>query len=146
VASTAKRAWYQSKLEDPSILDHAVDLGYDLAVPVGGKRRGGYVCPPDLAAYKVTMETLARHDGFPNLRIIPGNDEVPDNICWGDDGPALPNTNDDDSWARFDAARGQYFGYSDRAIRSYIEQKYESYATDEAVVRYHPSDSEATCR
>src|SRR5260370_15706096 len=61
-------AYYKARLEDPSLLDRAVLIAGLLAVPVGGKRRGGYVGLEDFETSEKAIGRLARIEGFPHPR------------------------------------------------------------------------------
>jgi hypothetical protein len=113
-------------LEDSSLLDGAVVVGGELAVPVGGQRRGGFVCVDGEEGATTTIALLAGFPGFPNLRAVLSHDpEVADNVRWGEDEPALPPFDASDlEWARSEAAAGRFYGYSERAIRDYLETQW----------------------
>jgi Family of unknown function (DUF6302) len=107
--------YMKERLEDPSLLERAVPIVsggivMDLAVPVGGKRRGGYVVLPSMRACREAHRQLTGKPGFPNLRINKGTEECPHNVAWGGTEP------------EGDLERGRYFGYSERAVLSFVLQ------------------------
>src|SRR5258708_5231936 len=66
--------YMEQRLEDPKLLERAVPIVsggivVDIAVPVGGKRRGGYVVLPSMRACREAYRQLTGKPGFPNLRI-----------------------------------------------------------------------------
>lgn len=63
--------FFLDRLDDPGLLDRAVVTeDNDLAVPVGGKRRGGYVGATSRAASRRLVQQLAaRPDEFPVARL-----------------------------------------------------------------------------
>jgi hypothetical protein len=121
-----ERRWYTERLDDPSLLDHAVVIGEPsfrgLAVPVGGRRRAGFVCVDGAVEAAEVMALLARAPGFPNLRaVLSGDPEVSDSVRWGEDEPPIPAVDASDvAWARSEAATGRLYGYSERAIRDHV--------------------------
>lgn len=109
--------WFETRLEDISLLRRAVTIvcdgeAVDLAVPVGGARRGGYVALATLRWCKEAVRQLSGKPGFPNLRIVRGSRTVAHNVCWGEPEPEY-------SEGHFDYERGRFFGYSENAIRPY---------------------------
>jgi hypothetical protein len=69
--------FFTERLEDVSLLNESVPVvcdGYtvDLAVPIGGKRRGGYVALATLRWCRDAVRQLKGTPGFPDLRIIRG--------------------------------------------------------------------------
>jgi Family of unknown function (DUF6302) len=112
------RSWLAERLEDPSLLDRAVAVGGDLAVPVGAKRRGGFICVDGEAAANEAIALISGVPGFPNLRAVLSDDpEVADNVRWGDEGPTCPESDEasDFEWACWDMAIGRFYGYSEKA-------------------------------
>jgi hypothetical protein len=109
--------YLKERLEDVSLLNSAVPIVYGgvvvgLAVPVGGKRRGGCVALPTLRCCHEAVKQLKNTPGFPNLRIVKGGREYPPNVEWGEQQPA----SDDD------AVRGRFFGYSEPAIAKFVTE------------------------
>jgi len=110
--------YFKKRLEDLSLLRRAVPIvcdGHvvDLAVPIGGKRRGGYVALATLRWCRDTMRQLKGKPGFPNLRIRKGSRTIMHNVCWGD-----PEPNVDVG----DIDLGRYYGYSERAIEKLMKE------------------------
>jgi Family of unknown function (DUF6302) len=128
------RCWLAARLEDLSLLDRAVAIGGDLAVPVGGERRGGYVCVGGEEEAAAVIALLASIPGFPNLRAVLSHDpEVADNVRWGGDEPPVPDMDESDlEWARWDVATGRFCGYSEKAIREYVAKQWGRRAAVEA--------------
>ncbi len=121
------RRQFAERLEDPSLLVRAVAIGGDLAVPVGGQRRGGFVCVDGEGGAAMAIALLAGIPGFPNLRAVLSQDaEVADNIRWGDDEPPVPQSDDasDLEWACSDMAAGRFYGYSEKAIRDFLVKQW----------------------
>ncbi len=121
------RCWLVERLEDPSLLDRAVAVGGNLAVPVGGKRRGGFVCVDGEEEATETIALLSGIPGFPNLRAVLSDDpEVADNVRWGDDEPSCPESDEasDLEWACWDMATGRFYGYSEKAISDYLVEQW----------------------
>jgi hypothetical protein len=107
--------FYLDRLDDPGLLDRAVITeDGDLAVPVGGKRLGGYVAADTRAAGRRLIRQLAtRPDEFPDLRLVCYYPWV---VEWG---PELDWRGDDDGHPEDYAAAGRYFGYSEAAVAAY---------------------------
>jgi hypothetical protein len=110
--------FYRDRLDDPSLLDRAVITeDGDLAVPVGGKRRGGYVGVDTRAAGRRLIRLLAgRPDEFPAVRLVLGDGWL---VEWG---PELDWRGDDEHPEDYVAA-GVYFGYSDVAIVAFARNR-----------------------
>lgn len=117
-------AYFFERLDDPTLLERAVDVG-EAAVPVGGKRRGGYACVSDTAEAERVIAVLSKHEGFPNLRIELSDDpEVMGNVLWGEEPPACPATEAPDiDWMCFNLHAGRFYGYSEKAIRAFITER-----------------------
>lgn len=102
--------FYRDRLDDPGLLDRAVVTeDNDLAVPVGGKRRGGYVGTDSRAAGARLVRHLAGRPGdFPAARynFVRGVGWL---VEWG---PEL-------DWRGGDAVAGRHFGYSEAVIAAY---------------------------
>ena len=101
--------YFRDRLEDSSLLDRAVVTeDNDLAVPVGGKRRGGYVgADTRAAAGRLSRQLATRPDEFPGVRLYRGGPGWL--VEWG---PEL-------DWRDDDEVAGRHFGYSDAAIAAY---------------------------
>jgi hypothetical protein len=128
------RRRYAELLEDPSLLDSAVAVGHDLAVPIGGRRRGGFVCVDGEEGAAAAIAVLSGHPGFPNLRVVLSDDpEVWDNVRWGDDEPPVPQLDASAvEWARSDMAAGHLYGYREKAIREFLVRQWGKRAAVEA--------------
>ena len=102
--------YFMDRLDDPSLLARAVVTeDNDLAVPVGGKRRGGY-CGATIRAVgrSLVRQLRERPDEFPAVRLI-----YLDGCGWLVEwGPEL-------DWRGDDEVAGRYFGYSEAAIEAY---------------------------
>jgi hypothetical protein len=99
------------------------------AVPVGGWRRGGFVCVDGEEGAAVAIALLAGIPGFPNVRAVLSHDpEVADNVRWGDDEPSVPQSDDasDLEWACSEMAAGRFYGYSEKAIRDFLVKQWGS--------------------
>ncbi len=106
--------FYRDRLDDPGLLNRAiVTEDNDLAVPVGGKRRGGYVGADTRAAgRRLVRQMAARPDEFPEGRCFYAHG------CgwlveWG---PEL-------DWRGDDVLAGRYFGYSEAAIAAFGQMR-----------------------
>jgi hypothetical protein len=109
--------WYKERLADVSLLDHAVRVlcsngEEEIAVPVGGKRRGGYITFDTLKSCGEAVKQLKDKPGFPNLRIIRAR---PYCVDWGDPQPEQFGTQAD-----IDRKLGRYFGYKESAIDYFV--------------------------
>ena len=111
--------FFRDRLDDPGLLDRAVITGDgDLAVPVGGKRRGGYVQTDTRAAgRRLVQELAARPDEFPDVRLYRGDGWI---VEWG---PELDWRGDDDGHPEDYVAAGRYFGYSEAAVAAYVRKR-----------------------
>jgi hypothetical protein len=114
--------YFKERLEDISLLKRSVPIvcdgqAVDLAVPVGGKRRGGYVALATLRWCREAVRQLKGNPGFPNLRIVDGRpSQCMHNVEWGDQQPQC----DTDLRTGDDVERGRYFGYSEWAIEKFM--------------------------
>ncbi|HEV3420846.1 MAG TPA: DUF6302 family protein [Candidatus Acidoferrum sp.] len=114
--------FFKDRLEDPSLLKNSVPIvcdgmTVDLAVPVGGKRRGGYVALATLRWCREAVRQLKAKPGFPNLRIVDGRPfQCMHNVEWGDPQPEC----DTEDCAGDDVERGRYFGFSEAAIERFV--------------------------
>lgn len=106
--------FFRDRLDDPGLLDRAVITeDGDLAVPVGGKRRGGYVQTDTRAAGRRLLQQLAARPGeFPGVRLYCGDGWI---VEWG---PELDWRGDDEHPEDYVAA-GRNFGFSEAAIAAY---------------------------
>src|ERR1035441_7078043 len=85
----------------------------DLAVPAGGKRRGGYLGMNTRAAgVRLIRQLAGRPDEFPDARLVRGDGWL------GEWGPEL-DWRGDGEHPEDHAAAGRYFGYSEAAVAAY---------------------------
>ena len=108
--------FYLDRLDDPGLLDRAVITeDDDLAVPVGGKRRGGYVGTNTRAeGRRLVRQLAARPDEFPAARLF-----YADGCGWLIEwGPELDWRESGEHPEDYVAA-GRYFGFSEAAIAAY---------------------------
>lgn len=142
------RKYFRDRLDDISLLDAAVPITFygqvvDLAVPAGGKRRGGRISGGTFSQARLIMAQLKGKSGFPNRRIVTKFDdgETSHHVEWGD----IPPSREDyygyahvyDDGCYF-VANGRYFGYSEVAIKEYIGW---SNFLDEYVSEYGETDT-----
>jgi Family of unknown function (DUF6302) len=104
--------YFNKRLENPDLLKHAVPivcdgLTVDLAVPIGGKRRGGYVALATLRWCRDAVSQLKGKPGFPHLRIVKGSRTIMHNVRWGEAEPGDGAS---------DTELGRFYGYSEQAI------------------------------
>jgi hypothetical protein len=105
--------YLKERLSDISLLKRSVVVcdGEDLAVPVGGNRRGGYVVLDTLRRCRQAVRQLRHSPGFPNLRIVDGRPhQHMHSVEWGDPQP------------HGDVHRGRYFGYSEKVIQRFLRE------------------------
>lgn len=116
-AAASELAYYRDRLDDPTLVraGAAVELGgfAFLAVPVGGRRRGGYLSVADVMTGMTVRRLLLDRPGFPDVRLrwSPYADSC-HTVEWG--APA-PNVHDP-------AALGEFYGYSAEAIARHVAQ------------------------
>ncbi|MET8609857.1 DUF6302 family protein [Streptomyces misionensis] len=111
-------SWYRERLDDPTLLEAAVVLVADgagagyLAVPLGGRRRGGELSvDADIAVLWALRDALTGREGFPYVRARRStHPDVCHRIEWG---PAPPPGDDH-------ALVGRFYGYSERAIVRHV--------------------------
>lgn len=104
--------YYRERLADPGLLDSLLitECG-DVAVPVGGTRRGGWTSVGSFAEGEQLIERMREHhDQFPNPRFGYGGQV----IVFGPDAP------DDDAEA------GRHYGYSEAAITQFMKKNHLS--------------------
>lgn len=106
--------FYRDRLDDPGLLDRAaITEDGDLAVPVGGKRCGGYLGMNTRAAgVRLIRQLAGRPREFPDARLVRGDGWL---VEWG---PEL-DWRGDDEHSEDHAAAGRYFGYSEAAVAAY---------------------------
>lgn len=128
-ASPREVNYYRRRLHDPALLEQA--LGIELlgrvvlAVPVGGRRQGGYITVSEIVTGVAVRKLLAGRDGFPDVRMLRSPyEDTCHSVRWG----ALPPDGIEDGIV----ADGMFYGYSDEAIASHV-RKYGHLADDEAL-------------
>ncbi|RSS94244.1 hypothetical protein EF903_06815 [Streptomyces sp. WAC05292] len=105
--------WYRDRLADPDLVNAGVSISLFrmplLAVPVAGRRRGGFLSVGNLIDAYSIGGLLARRTGFPDTRVrwsvYPDTCHV---VEWG----GRPPTGGDD-------ALGRFYGYSEAAIAEF---------------------------
>ena len=112
--------FYRDRLDDPGLLDRAVlTEDCDLAIPVGGTRRGGYIQTGSKAeGARLVRQLTGRPDEFPDARLFRGDGWL---VEWG---PELDWRGDDEHPEDY-AAAGRYFGYSEAAITAFARHRQE---------------------
>lgn len=117
-------SYFMERLADKSLLDNAlvVHLQYnvcELAVPTGGRRRGGAACVSFREEAKELQLALRGVAGFADPRIVPQRGIGPYWIEWGE-----PMELHVRYWHDYVAhvRIGQHFGYSDVAINQFISK------------------------
>jgi hypothetical protein len=108
-----QRDWYKERLDDPSLLDKAVQLSSgELAVPVGGRRTAGsgdsiHETPEEAEA---VAKEIRGKPGFPDVRVRADHDENGDvqaySVIWGTDVMAYPTLTE----------RGRAYGYKESVL------------------------------
>jgi hypothetical protein len=96
-------SFYRDSLLDPSLLDASVVVVMGrtryLAVPVGERRRGGWISVPDKRVLEQLVDALKGRDGFPQARVRwSGHPDVCHAVAWG---ATHPRTADENEVARF---------------------------------------------
>ena len=106
---TKNYVYYTERLADPALLDKAlVTESGDLAVPVGGTRRGGWTSVVSASeGHQLIRRMREQPELFPDPRFGYNSRYV---IAFGAKEP------DDDEGA------GRHFGYSDEAIAAFIQK------------------------
>ena len=113
----ANYQYYKERLDDVTLLERAVPVSFgsdaDIAVPVGGKRRGGFLDLDDPEWCREVARQLRGRPGFPDVRIAVCDDETgASEVQWGD-----PQPGEEADFIEM----GRYFGYSEQAIRRFLE-------------------------
>lgn len=131
-------AYLRERLDDPTLLSRTVDVG-DAAVPVGGKRRGGFVCVCDSEQAAQIIAVLSEHRGFPDLRFESSDDrEAMSIVRWGGAPPPCPEIDAPDlDWACLDLLADRYYGYSETTVRSFMTRQHGKRLV-KAAFRRHP--------
>lgn len=110
-------AWFRERLQDPTLIDAGVVVVVDgigfLAVPVGGRRRGGYTSLDNPEAVYCVRDALVGRRGFPRVRVhwssCPSTCHV---VEWGEDAPDASQEDD---------VTGRFYGYSEQAIQTFLK-------------------------
>lgn len=124
------RAWFRERLDDPELVTRAIWVESLLAVPVGGKRRGGYISVFGLKHAREVMAQMAKANGFPNPWFEPGKSgktwSYPPNLHWGEPSPEFPAGRRVPEWdgALFDVESGRHYGYSEKSIQEFITERF----------------------
>jgi hypothetical protein len=125
------RAWYAARLDESWLLDLSIPLRREdsyfvLAVPVGGQRQGGRVSFPSPKYAKQAAEGLKGNAGFPNIRIECSRERgVRHIVRWGANEPSITQLRDRaDAQIAQHRAAGEFFGYSDSAIRTFLLEQF----------------------
>jgi len=121
------RAWYMTRLDDLWLLNFSIPLSsgdgcFFLAVPIGGRRRGGLVPFASPKTAEQAAEKLRSKAAFPNVRIERSRQGgTCHEVWWGEDKPAISESDNqiEDRIAEHRAA-GEFFGYSDSEIRAFL--------------------------
>ncbi len=116
---------YRSRLDDITLLDSSVWIDNSLAIPVGGKRRGGY-CICYCEHSDVHLRRLSKLVGFPNVRFIPAGKDYCANIVWGKNRPKLPKRYTNFTTAKYSIDNGRYFGYTEQSIYNHLVNFYDA--------------------
>jgi Family of unknown function (DUF6302) len=126
------RAWYAARLDESWLLDLSIPLRREdsyfvLAVPVGGHRQGGHVSFPSPKYAEQAAERLKGNAGFPNVRIERSRERgVHHVVRWGENEPSVTQHRDQaNAQIAQQRAAGEFFGYSDSAIRGFLFEQFE---------------------
>jgi hypothetical protein len=126
------RPWYAARLFDWWLLDFSIPVrGGDghvmLAIPVGGRRRGGLVSLESLKDADHAVERLKGTAGFPNVRIDRSRERgTYQMVRWGPNEPSITQRCDQaEVQIAQHRAAGKFFGYSDSAIRTFLLEQFE---------------------
>jgi hypothetical protein len=121
------RAWYAARLDDPWLLDFSIvvrrsDRHFLLAAPIGGRRRGGFVSLKSPKDADQAADRLRGTAGFPNVRIERSQERGAYHVVrWGENEPSITQRCDQaDAQIAQHRAAGEFFGYSDSAIRAFL--------------------------
>ncbi|GGO99214.1 hypothetical protein GCM10012280_65150 [Wenjunlia tyrosinilytica] len=111
--------WYRDRLTDRSLLEYSIAIRIFraplLAVPVGGRRRGGSYSVSHPRYAVAVREILEGRPGFPHLRLVSrSHPDRCDMVEWGDTAPR---------WD--DAALGRFYGYEDAGMFAFVAEPVE---------------------
>lgn len=104
--------YYKERLSNVNLLFEAIIIDNDLAVPVGGSRRGGWC----LGTQKGLTELKQYPSKYPNVRIEKVNDR--DYLVWG------PQKLSRRTSMKEEAEAGIYYGYTKEAIDAFLIKNY----------------------
>jgi len=117
---------YAARLRDLWLLEFSIPVrdrnGWVLAVPIGGRRRGGFVSLRSGQDVEAAAGKLAGKAGFPNVRIeFSGSSDTGHVVCWGEEAPGFrEGPVSVEREVAESRARGEFYGYSDSAIRAHL--------------------------
>lgn len=117
-ADESELAYYRARLDDPALilLGAAVQLGGGryLAVPVGGRRRGGYLSVADVITGMAVRGLLGDHPGFPDVRLRWSRfEDACHTVEWGAPAPEADDP----------VKLGRFYGYSDEAVARFQAER-----------------------
>jgi len=125
------RPWYAARLFDWWLLDFSIPVrGGDehlmLAIPIGGRRRGGFVSLESPKDVDHAAERLKGNAGFPNVRIECSRERgAYHEVRWGENEPLITKRSDQtEVQITQHRAAGEFFGYSDLAIRAFLLEQF----------------------
>lgn len=125
------RPWYAARLFDLWLLDFSIPLRsgdehFVLAVPVGGRRRSGFISLPSPEYAEQAAERLKGNAGFPDIRIEYSRERGFQHIVrWGENEPSITQRfNQAEAQIAQHRATGEFFGYSDLAIRAFLLEQF----------------------
>ncbi|MEU7021898.1 DUF6302 family protein [Streptomyces sp. NPDC046203] len=117
-ADDQEAAYYRERLEDPRLMTVSLAVRVSgfayLAVPVGGRRLGGFLPMPELVTGWAVRSLLLGQSGFPHVRLSwsPYLDSC-HVVAWGE---RPPDDLDDEGYGRF-------YGYSRAAIDRFVARQ-----------------------
>jgi Family of unknown function (DUF6302) len=125
------RPWYAARLFDLWLLNFSIPLRsgdghFMLAVPIGGRRLGGFVSFESANDADEAAERLKDTAGFPGVRIERFRERGAHHVVrWGENEPSITHRYDlvEAQIAQHRTA-GEFFGYSDSAIREFLLEQF----------------------
>jgi hypothetical protein len=125
------RLWHAVRLFDLWLLDFSIPLRsgdehFMLAVPVGGRRRSGFVSLPTPEYAEQAAERLKGNAGYPEIRIEHSRERGFQHIVrWGENEPSITQRfNQAEAQIAQHRATGELFGYSDSAIQAFLLEQF----------------------
>jgi len=122
------RAWYAAGLDDPWLLDFSIvvrrrDRRFLLAVPIGGKRRDGFV---SLDSPKNADQAAEGHRGFPNVRVERSRERGAYYLvrCGVNESSITHGCGQAEAQIAKHQTAGEFFGCSDSAIRAFLLEQF----------------------